>query len=309
MKNEGPFIMEWIAYHFAIGFDNIVIGSNDCEDGSDALLDALALEGVISHRRTRAPPNSDPQHIFLKGLTDHPVVRNSDWIMVLDADEFLNVRLGGGYLDDLIAVQPQADAIVVLWKTFGDAGIPQWSESLQIRQFTRCEDNIDDWNRFHKTLFRNNGKFHDMDAHYPRLSIGTKPSDVKIVNSKGESYSSDMFGALAPSIRCLQEDKSLWTWEGAYINHYPYKTPDLFMMKRYRGDNVPGAANNKYVIGSSYHNLKSKNTSRDDSIQRNSRRANEIWNLLRGSGRIREAEILMLHKFSLLRAKIIAQYD
>jgi hypothetical protein len=81
------------------------------------------------------------------------------------------------------------------------------------------------------------------------------------------------------------------------------------MMKRYRGDNVPGAANNKYVIGSSYHNLKSKNTSRDDSIQRNSRRANEIWNLLRGSGRIREAEILMLHKFSLLRAKIIAQYD
>ena len=41
MKNEGPFILEWVAHNLAIGADEIAIFSNDCTDGSDALLDRL----------------------------------------------------------------------------------------------------------------------------------------------------------------------------------------------------------------------------------------------------------------------------
>ena len=37
-KNEGAFLLEWIAYHKVIGFSNIVVLSNDCEDGSDEFL-------------------------------------------------------------------------------------------------------------------------------------------------------------------------------------------------------------------------------------------------------------------------------
>ena len=40
-KNEGAFLLEWIAYHKSIGFTDIVILSNDCEDGSDEMLDHL----------------------------------------------------------------------------------------------------------------------------------------------------------------------------------------------------------------------------------------------------------------------------
>ncbi len=35
MKNEGPYIVEWIAYHRAIGVDNFLIYTNGCEDGTD----------------------------------------------------------------------------------------------------------------------------------------------------------------------------------------------------------------------------------------------------------------------------------
>lgn len=31
MKNEAPFLLEWVAYHKAIGFDRIVIYSNDSD--------------------------------------------------------------------------------------------------------------------------------------------------------------------------------------------------------------------------------------------------------------------------------------
>jgi hypothetical protein len=41
MPNEGPYILEWVAYHLAIGFTDIVICTNDCVDGSLALLERL----------------------------------------------------------------------------------------------------------------------------------------------------------------------------------------------------------------------------------------------------------------------------
>ncbi|MDA3888128.1 MAG: glycosyltransferase family 2 protein, partial [Allgaiera sp.] len=49
MKNEGPFILEWVAHNLAIGVDEIVIFSNDCTDGSDALLDRLHEMGKLRH--------------------------------------------------------------------------------------------------------------------------------------------------------------------------------------------------------------------------------------------------------------------
>ncbi len=42
MKNEGPFILEWIAYHRAIGVQDFLVYTNDCTDGTDDLLRLLA---------------------------------------------------------------------------------------------------------------------------------------------------------------------------------------------------------------------------------------------------------------------------
>ncbi len=41
MKYEGPFILEWLAYHRAIGFDDILVYTNDCDDGTDDMLAML----------------------------------------------------------------------------------------------------------------------------------------------------------------------------------------------------------------------------------------------------------------------------
>jgi hypothetical protein len=50
MKNEGPFILEWLAYHRAIGFDDFLIYTNDCTDGTDAMLRLLQEKGLVQHR-------------------------------------------------------------------------------------------------------------------------------------------------------------------------------------------------------------------------------------------------------------------
>ena len=56
-KNEGVFLLELIAYHKIIGFTDIVILSNDCEDGSDEMLDHLSKSGEIVHLRNDGPVN------------------------------------------------------------------------------------------------------------------------------------------------------------------------------------------------------------------------------------------------------------
>ena len=48
MKNEGPYILEWIAYHIAIGIDHFMIVTNDCTDGTNEILEILQKKGLVT---------------------------------------------------------------------------------------------------------------------------------------------------------------------------------------------------------------------------------------------------------------------
>ncbi|MEO0944249.1 MAG: FkbM family methyltransferase, partial [Pseudomonadota bacterium] len=41
MKNEGPYLLEWLAYHRSIGIQGYIVFTNDCTDGTDLMLDRL----------------------------------------------------------------------------------------------------------------------------------------------------------------------------------------------------------------------------------------------------------------------------
>lgn len=41
MKDEAPYVIEWVAYHRALGFDRIVVLANDCTDGTHEMLTRL----------------------------------------------------------------------------------------------------------------------------------------------------------------------------------------------------------------------------------------------------------------------------
>ncbi len=57
MKNEAPFILEWVAYHRSIGFTDFLVFTNDCDDGTVELLDTLAKHDVLT--RMRQPISGD----------------------------------------------------------------------------------------------------------------------------------------------------------------------------------------------------------------------------------------------------------
>ncbi|MBL4751427.1 MAG: glycosyltransferase family 2 protein [Amylibacter sp.] len=48
MKNEGPYLLEWVAHHKALGFDHIVVCTNDCEDFTVEILKCLVKSSFYS---------------------------------------------------------------------------------------------------------------------------------------------------------------------------------------------------------------------------------------------------------------------
>ncbi|MDO8883300.1 glycosyltransferase family 2 protein, partial [Pseudotabrizicola sp.] len=94
MKNEGPFILEWIAYHRAIGVDDFLVYTNDCTDGTDTMLELLQAKGLCQHRVNPWVPGGElkPQHAALQAAESEPVMQNCGWGICMDVDEFINIK-------------------------------------------------------------------------------------------------------------------------------------------------------------------------------------------------------------------------
>ena len=156
MRDEAPALLEWVAFQELIGFDRIVVFTNDCRDGTDAMLDRLAEIGAPVIRRDN-PAKSDekPQPTALRAAQTDPAVIDTDWLMVLDCDEFLNIKPGAGRLPDLIAAVPDGtEGIVVTWRIMGSNGHRDWNPGLVTESYTRGapDDFRKGWGV--KTLFR-----------------------------------------------------------------------------------------------------------------------------------------------------------
>ena len=50
MKNEGCFILEWVAYHLSIGVTHFLVYTNDCDDPTNEVLDRLEALEIVTRR-------------------------------------------------------------------------------------------------------------------------------------------------------------------------------------------------------------------------------------------------------------------
>ncbi|CAN0284511.1 unnamed protein product, partial [Chrysoparadoxa australica] len=101
MRNEGIFLMEWLGHHRALGFDEVIVVTNDITDGSDRLLDALAAKGLVTHIRQEVRKADAPQDSGMDLVLRHARDKGITHVLHIDSDEFLAMRHGS--LTDLLA--------------------------------------------------------------------------------------------------------------------------------------------------------------------------------------------------------------
>ncbi|WP_128516210.1 glycosyltransferase family 2 protein [Tabrizicola thermarum] len=301
MKDEGPTVVEWVAHHFAVGFTEIMVYTNDCSDGTDALLKRLeAMDIGVHHRENIIPEGMKPHPSMLKAAAEEELIVNSDWLLVLDADEFLCINHPSGTLDGMVADLNAmgASAMVLTWRIFGSSGIRAWSRAPITDQFTRAAPEF--WNKGWgtKTLFRFDPKYLRLGMHRPIIKSQHKETDypdtLLWVNGSGRPLE-DWF-----KFRGWRSIRRTVGYDWAQINHYAIKSMDAYSLRKFRGN----ANLKKDKYNADYWSLQDRNEVEDTRIFRHRERRAQIMAAL-----LQDPEVRRLHEAAHERAEArLAEY-
>jgi len=295
MKDEGPYLLEWVAHHMAVGFTDLLVYTNDCSDGTDDMLIRLEALGLAHHRRNVIPEGVKPQPSAIKHATDDPLVQNSDWVLVFDADEFLCLRHGDGTLDPMLddMVAQGAGGMVITWRIFGSGGVVDWSRAPVTEQYLMAAPPM--WNKGWgvKTLFRYDPDHWRLGIHRPKLlnkALDTEfPASVKWLNGSGREME-EYF-----KFRGWRSITRTVGYDWAQMNHYAVKSVDAYAIRKFRGN----VNNKKDKYNDDYWSLQDRNEVRDDTMLRYCARRRAIFD-----GLLCDPELNRLHHAALDRAEV-----
>ncbi|TFL16975.1 glycosyltransferase family 2 protein [Jannaschia formosa] len=231
LRDEGPYVTDWIAHLKALGVRRMLAYTNDCADGSERLLDALAPAGVIHvpQGACRGLEGPAPQWRALRAAWAHPAVQEADWLLHLDVDEWIALT-GPARLPDLIDACGDAQAIALPWRLFGCDGRFEPGEGMVPERFTRAAPEAMAFpalGSFFKTLFRRDGPFTGFGIHRPEQIAPPVFAD--------ETGRPDAALARAPGRILLWRGGDPVPGRLVQLNHYSIRSIHEFLVKRGRG--------------------------------------------------------------------------
>jgi hypothetical protein len=264
VRNEAPFLLEWIAHLMGAGVTDFLIFSNDCEDGTTQMLDCLHRAGVIEHIPQTCADETSPQWQALRAAWKHPLRKSCDWAVVCDVDEFINIHAGNGTLQSLISAVPaNAEGVLLPWRLFGNNHLALSEDKPTTEQFTfsmsdDCAYPIE--TTFFKSLIRTNGRFNQFGVHRPKQKSAAKVGLPVWVNGSG-AVMPDIFAQNPQrlSLYGLPNGRGL-----VECNHYSLGSAESFLLKRARG--LPNRSHKE--IDLSYWVDRNFNTVENTSIQK-----------------------------------------
>ena len=252
-KNEGPYLLEWVAHHLEVGFTDIALYQNDSDDLTHEILRLLAELGVIRYAANPAPSGAHQVRAYTRAAR-LPAYGKADLAMALDLDEMLVVKVGAGRLADLMQAAPEFDVMTVNWRLFGNSGKKSIGFGLQSERFTMCDHPLSHPDHFNawKALFRPQ-MFTRPGVHMPP-DLETGAEGLRIVNGSGlprEAYRIRNYNSTDPGGQALVQ-----------INHYLLRDLDSFLLKSRRGS----AHRDHRTIGLRYWAMRNRNYVKDAAI-------------------------------------------
>jgi len=231
MKNEGPFILDWIAHHRVVGVDRFLVYTNDCSDGTNAVLDALAAEGVVVRRDNPFRETGNvPQHAAFRAAASEAIVTGAEWCLTLDVDEYINIHKGEGRLQDLFTATDGANVISMPWRLFGNGDLEPFQDAPVTHQFHACAPEF--CSRPHqawgfKSIYRNSGLFRRLGVHRPKGIVDE--SRLRWVGGDGRPMPAKMWRA------GWRMTSGTWGYDLVTLNHYAVRSAESYLIKRDRG--------------------------------------------------------------------------
>jgi FkbM family methyltransferase len=235
MKDEGPFILEWLAWHKAAGATDFVVFSNDCTDGTDLLLDRLDTMGEITHLPNPALATGGTafQPTALSFVQRMKAIREADFFISLDVDEYVNIRTGAGTFSDLFAATGPFDVLSMSEVNHGANGLKDYERGWIKDQQPRHQSTTPGRNKARrgvKSIVRLSPRVLRIRNHRPDMAPEAIPTlwldgsgrQLAALEADGNENGIDARGSFG-----------LVT-----LDHFPLRSLASFLVKMHRGDAV-----------------------------------------------------------------------
>ncbi|WP_169802079.1 glycosyltransferase family 2 protein [Neokomagataea thailandica] len=258
-RDEGLYILEWIAHHRCIGVEHIFLYSNNNTDGSDELLKALDTAGIITWFDNS--PALDAGKINLQdkayghALGIMPEILDYKWTLVVDLDEYvLPSPLWNNDLRPILRMHEAqgADSISFPWQVFYTSQHLTWTDDLLGKRYTHSGPHP-----LVKSAFLTN-RFAFSAAHHPY----DYPDETRCwLTADGQEHSHERHSLHHPvhnavvchyAVRSLEE--YVWKYargenDGSGVLHHKtfrFNTPDVVTRYPDYYENNTGTPDNRY---------------------------------------------------------------
>ncbi|MBO1359172.1 glycosyltransferase family 2 protein [Acetobacter sacchari] len=217
VKNEIRDIYFWISWHLSCGFDELIIFDDYSDDGTYELLSMISEEFPV--KLFRAEPghafNIRQRNTYVKAIEISK--KEFDWVLVLDSDEYLNLK-NHTNVKDFLNDYDDFSGIAINWCCYGSSNHLVYPTSPNVFTNYISHSEIDfEYSCVPKSFFRpkntnanyiNPHRF-DVDGNY----VNVEKKDVVWSEEKDAEL-------LLPPV-----------WEIATINHYITRSCEHFLEK------------------------------------------------------------------------------
>lgn len=148
-RDEAVYLLEWLAFHKAIGVSQFVLYDNNSSDGGRALIERSPFASDVTVLNWPDEPGQLPayHHFCL-----HYAQRTS-WAAFIDLDEFIH-PLEADTLPGLLRNYEPFSAVLLNWNVFGPSGHDRRPPGLVIENYLRCVPHEAQSNQHVKSLVR-----------------------------------------------------------------------------------------------------------------------------------------------------------
>jgi len=133
MKNEGPYLKEWLDYHILVGVEKFYLYDNESSDNTTEILKPYIKKGIVDY--TYWPGKAQQQIAYTDGFNKH--ANDTKWLAVIDLDEFI-VPVEYFTIPEYLNTLPKNFAqLIISWVQYGSSGHKKKPDGLVIENYKK----------------------------------------------------------------------------------------------------------------------------------------------------------------------------
>lgn len=223
IKNEKPYLKEWIEYHLMVGVDRFYVYDIESTDGPLEILQPYIEKGIVQYKYY--PGKGMQVQAYCDAILTNKY--NTRWLAFVDIDEFI-VPVQKYTLPEVLRDFERYPGICLSWAMYDSSGHIEKPDGLVIKYYTHR--NTDPEYRLNRTI----------------KSI-VNPREVIVTNVHWCYYRGFKWGVNENGCEITGNNAEIPSLEKLRVNHYYTKSKEEFLFKLNKGavgtygGNIPDA--------------------------------------------------------------------